>query len=94
MRQRTCLFCGLLICKSDCYSGSEKHKIYLLMPGKSITEGLFYVWCDDDLQKMMSTVPKNCNNIILYVDQMFEIPVNICNDVAIEEKVLEVKKTL
>ncbi|XP_044396159.1 uncharacterized protein [Triticum aestivum] len=71
------------------YPDSEKYKIYLLMPGRCITEGLFYVWCDDDLQKMMSTVPKNCNSIILYVDQMFEIPVNICDEVAIEEKVLE-----
>ncbi|VAI21519.1 unnamed protein product [Triticum turgidum subsp. durum] len=70
------------------YPDSTKYKVYWLLPGHTIADGLFFVCNDDNLQKLISSVPRD-NNIVLYLDQMYLIDNSIWDDVLIEANASE-----
>ncbi|XP_044956007.1 uncharacterized protein LOC123407039 isoform X1 [Hordeum vulgare subsp. vulgare] len=75
------------------YPDSTKYKVYWLLPGQRIVDGLFFVCDDGDLQKLISTVPKD-SNVVLFLDQMYVIDNSIWDDVLIESNAPELPSVI
>ncbi|KAE8820474.1 DEAD-box ATP-dependent RNA helicase 28 [Hordeum vulgare] len=75
------------------YPDSTKYKVYWLLPGQRIVDGLSFVCDDGDLQKLISTVPVD-SNVILFFDQMYVNDNSIWDDVLIESNVPELPSVI